>query len=133
MVRMGLRVILRMHMFAPIVKPMVLIVEDDPDISDLLALALELHGYVVETAPDGEAALRTLRLHPRPDAALIDLCMPRMDGEQLLLCLRRGRLCEHMPIAFITAEPERARHLGYPVFAKPLCLHELLTYLDTSV
>src|SRR3954470_5031265 len=130
---MGLHVILRMQASSFALRPLVLIVEDEPDLCELLAFALELHGFAVETAPDGEAALRLVTGGPSPAAALIDLRMPRMDGAQLVAHLRRQERCARMTLAFVTAEPERARHLGLPVFAKPVPLDELLAYLEASV
>ena len=62
----------------------ILIVEDDADIAELMQLLLERDGYSVRVASDGLDALQQLRSGLEPDLILLDLMMPRMDGEQFL-------------------------------------------------
>jgi DNA-binding response OmpR family regulator len=57
----------------------VLVVDDEPDIVLFAQVNLELHGHVVRTAPDGEAALREIEAE-RPDALILDVMMPHLDG-----------------------------------------------------
>jgi len=57
----------------------VLFVEDDPAVAQMYKLKLELDGYVVTVAPDGEAGLRMAR-EDRPDIVFLDIRLPKMDG-----------------------------------------------------
>ncbi len=71
----------------------VLVVDDEPSITDFIALGLRHEGYEVRTAPDGRAALRVVdEFHPQ--LVILDLMMPRMDGWELTRALsgdaRRG-------------------------------------------
>lgn len=68
----------------------VLIVDDDATIRDGLAAVLELEGFGVSCAENGRAALAQLGAGLRPDAIVLDLVMPVMDGLRLLKILRRG-------------------------------------------
>jgi two-component system response regulator MprA len=68
-----------------------------------LARALELDGYEVSLAPDGAAALATIRAD-RPDMAIVDLMMPNVDGLTLCRVLRAER--DRLPILMLTARTE---------------------------
>jgi two-component system response regulator MprA len=81
----------------------VLIVDDDRAIRESLARALELDGYEVSLAPDGAAALATIRAD-RPDMAIVDLMMPNVDGLTLCRVLRAER--DRLPILMLTARTE---------------------------
>jgi len=63
--------------------PIVLIVDDDPDILDSLTLILESGGYQVITARDGEEALTKIKA-AKPNLMILDLLMPRKDGFAVL-------------------------------------------------
>jgi len=58
----------------------ILVVEDDPDARETMAIILETEGYTVRTAADGEEALDRLRDPDRPGLVLLDLMLPVMDG-----------------------------------------------------
>jgi CheY-like chemotaxis protein len=62
----------------------VLVVDDEPDVRDTLALVLDLSGIPAATAANGREALALLRSNPRPGAILLDLRMPVLDGEGFL-------------------------------------------------
>jgi CheY-like chemotaxis protein len=66
----------------------VLIVDDDADIRELMKIILETEGYRVNVAADGVEALQLLRAGAHPALILLDLMMPRMDGEQFLKEMR---------------------------------------------
>ena len=68
----------------------ILIAEDDADIRAVLRLYLESEGFGVLEAPDGEKAL-ALALEQNPDAAILDVMMPGMDGFRLTRALRRTK------------------------------------------
>ncbi|MBM7509692.1 two-component system OmpR family response regulator [Nocardioides salarius] len=77
-----------------------LVVDDEPNIVELLAASLRFSGFEVRTAPDGRAALDVAR-DWRPDLVVLDVMMPGMDGFEVVRRLRsEGRLC---PVLFLTA------------------------------
>ena len=60
----------------------VLLVDDDEDIRDTIQILLQLRGFTVETAPDGQAGLERIRKGPPPALVILDFMMPRMNGEE---------------------------------------------------
>jgi DNA-binding response OmpR family regulator len=88
----------------------ILIVDDDPDIRELLRELLTRAGYDVDEAPDGRTALRSLYESP-PALVILDVTMPEMDGYQTL---ERMRDLSEVPVIMLTArtqELERVRGL----------------------
>jgi two-component system response regulator MprA len=80
----------------------VLVVDDEPMVRETLGQVLTDEGYVVDLAVDGESALE--RVHAaRPDAILLDLMMPGMNGRQFLQALREIPAYEHVPVLIMTA------------------------------
>ena len=69
------------------------LVDDDRNILTSISIALEKEGYKVQTYLDGESALIGLTRTP-PDLAIVDIKMPKMDGEELLKKLRKKHLCQ---------------------------------------
>jgi DNA-binding response OmpR family regulator len=67
-------------------RPTILIIDDDPDVLQLLRLMLETEGFDAVLAPDGPTGLRRLAEQP-PDVVLLDIMMPGMDGWQVLQAL----------------------------------------------
>ena len=68
--------------------PTIALVDDDRNILTSISMALENEGFKVQTYIDGESALVGISRSP-PDLAVIDIKMPRMDGEELLKKLRK--------------------------------------------
>ncbi|MFQ5718303.1 MAG: sigma-54-dependent transcriptional regulator [Acidobacteriota bacterium] len=92
----------------------ILVVDDDPNILEVLETRLEAHGYTVDTAAGGEQAVRRLRAC-RPDLVITDLKMPGMDG--LALVERMQDIDATIPTIFLTAhgsipDAVRAMKLG---------------------
>lgn len=107
----------------------VLLVEDDADARSLLSELLTMHGMVVVSVGDGEAAIALLDEGMVPDVVLSDLMMPRVSGTAVLAYLNaRPHLC-NTRTALVTATPERAPS-GTRVFAKPVKVNELLAFLS---
>ncbi len=79
--------------------PRVLVVEDDGDIADVLRRALGMEGYEVRLAGDGEAALEEAEVF-EPDAVVLDLGLPKLDGVEVC---RRLRADGDVPILMLTA------------------------------
>jgi len=87
--------------------PLVLAAEDDEIILGLVVYRLEHSGYRVITAHDGEEALR-LALTERPDLAIIDVMMPKLDGIELTRLLRSNEETREMAIILLTARVQEA-------------------------
>jgi DNA-binding response OmpR family regulator len=82
----------------------ILVVEDDDDIRHLLADALQEAGFAVATALDGFDALDQIDQHP-PDAILLDLMMPVMDGWSFLQSFRAMPGAGAIPVGLLSAAP----------------------------
>jgi len=83
------------------------LIDDDRNILTSISMALEKEGFVVQTYIDGESALVGLTRSP-PDLAVIDIKMPRMDGEELLKRLRKKT---SLPVIFLTSKDEEIDEL----------------------
>ncbi|MFG2913172.1 response regulator transcription factor [Kitasatospora sp. NPDC048298] len=107
----------------------VLVVEDDPGVRSTLDHLLRFEGYRVLTTADGQEALELLE-HRRPDLALVDVVMPRLDG--LALCRMLRRRGDRLPILVLTARHQLGdRVAGLDAgaddyLAKPFATEELL-------
>jgi len=115
-------------------KPMrILVVDDERAVRDSLRRALELEGYDVELAADGEEALERLAQNGEPDAVVLDILMPKIDG--LEVCRRLRREGHRLPVLMLTARDEvENRVAGLDAGAddyvtKPFALEELLARL----
>ncbi len=87
-------------------KEMILVVEDNPDMTSALKLALEMEGYQVLTAADGLEALRILE-RVTPDLILADIMMPRMDGYELYQATHQDERWLSIPFIFLTAKTDK--------------------------
>ena len=76
------------------------LIDDDRNLLTSISIALEREGFKVQTYIDGETALIGLVRNP-PDLAVVDIKMPRMDGEELLKKLRKKI---QIPIIFLTSK-----------------------------
>jgi DNA-binding response OmpR family regulator len=92
----------------------ILVVDDDPDILDALAVILESRGYQVVTARDGIEGLATLKAES-PDLMILDLLMPKLDGFAVLKELQDGRWSDYrrIPILVLTSVREEAARRRY--------------------
>lgn len=112
----------------------VLVVDDDGAIRELLSIRLGVLGYQVATAKDGETALRQISEF-KPDAVILDLAMPRLDGFGVLERLGRARLAS-LPVLVLSAntsvfEVQRAIKLGAKDYlAKPFGESQLMSRLS---
>ena len=107
----------------------ILIVEDNPDLAYGLRTGLEIEGYEVQVAEDGETGLDRARAWS-PDLVMLDLMLPGMDGYRVLKTLREGG--SDVPVLILTARGEEAdKVLGFRLGAddyvtKPCGVLELL-------
>ena len=83
------------------------LVDDDRNILTSIKMALENEGFKVQTYIDGESALVGITRNP-PDLAVIDIKMPKMDGEELLKRLRKKT---GIPLLFLTSKDEEIDEL----------------------
>jgi adenylate cyclase len=110
---------------------LVLIVDDDPANRTLLRDPLEVHGYEILEAENGEAALKLVAQRP-PDVVLLDIMMPRMDGYELCRRLKKDAQTAPIPILMVTALSERMERLmgiaagASDFLTKPIDLQELV-------
>jgi two-component system response regulator MprA len=111
----------------------ILVVDDEPAVRESLRRALELEGYEVELASDGEEALARLERTPSADATILDVLMPGIDG--LEACRRLRANGNRVPVLMLTARAEidsRVEGLDAGAddyLAKPFALAELLARL----
>jgi CheY-like chemotaxis protein len=108
----------------------ILVVEDDDDIREVVEEVLLSEGYRVDVAKDGIDALSKLDGDPRPPLILLDMMMPRMDGETFLRALRSKSPLADAPVVVISGNAE-AREKANALHAaaclvKPFELDELL-------
>jgi DNA-binding response OmpR family regulator len=112
----------------------ILVVEDDDAIRHLLADALQDAGFAVATAMDGIDALDQIDQHP-PDAILLDLMMPAMDGWSFLQRLRELPDAGDTPVGILSAAPmllKTADAWGVQVaIGKPFALEALVGHVET--
>jgi signal transduction histidine kinase/CheY-like chemotaxis protein len=81
----------------------ILVVDDDPNVAEMLSEALAGNGYELEAAGDGEAGLRAVEAR-RPDAILLDLMMPKLDGFGVIERLRDNPNTRSIPVIVISAK-----------------------------
>jgi two-component system response regulator MprA len=110
----------------------ILVVDDERAVRESLRRALELEGYDIQLAADGQEALRLLEANgePQPDAVILDVLMPAVDG--LEVCRRLRRSGNRVPVLMLTARDEiENRVAGLDAGAddyvtKPFALEELV-------
>lgn len=114
----------------------VLVIDDEKGLSDVLAIRLNAAGFVACTANDGASGLAAARAEP-PDAILLDMRMPDMDGFQVHAALRRDPVLARVPVIFLSANvQDSARHSAiangaFAYLTKPYDAREVVsTVLD---
>jgi two-component system alkaline phosphatase synthesis response regulator PhoP len=109
----------------------ILVVEDDPDIAQLVARYLDKAGFVSERAASGRDALRAIAARP-PDLMVLDLMLPQVDGLEICRLVRTAAATAEMPIIILTARAEESeRIVGLELgaddyLAKPFSPNELV-------
>ncbi|HEX3611550.1 MAG TPA: response regulator transcription factor [Sporichthyaceae bacterium] len=110
----------------------VLVVDDEPSLTELLAMALRYEGWDIRTAADGTDALRIARDF-RPDAVVLDVMLPDIDGLEVLRKLRADT--PDIPVLFLTAKDDVADRIagltagGDDYVTKPFSLEEVVARL----
>jgi two-component system, chemotaxis family, chemotaxis protein CheY len=107
----------------------IMIIDDDEDFREVLSLVLEMQGHQVETAGEGLEALMRLRDRSRPALILLDMMMPRLDGEAFMRAMRSDSRMPAIPVVVISghhAAEQKAADLGaVACLVKPVELAQL--------
>jgi two-component system, OmpR family, response regulator len=115
-------------MAGPRTEARLLVVEDDPNILELLTASLRFAGFQVKTVTSGSEAIAAAREF-RPDLVVLDIMLPDLDGFEVIRRMREGG--EHVPVIFLTARDateDKIRGLtlgGDDYVTKPFSLEEL--------
>jgi DNA-binding response OmpR family regulator len=83
-----------------------IIVDDDRDTREMLAMALQIEGYEVTQAANGVKLISSLHVH-RPDILLLDVNMSWIDGFELCRAVRRNEQFRTLPVLFVSARKAR--------------------------
>lgn len=116
-------------------KPRILLVEDDPAVQNLVSTALVLHGYSVEKACNGQAAIMEAASHG-PDLIMLDLGLPDIDGVEVITKIRSWSA---VPITVISARAEDSDKItaldagADDYLTKPFSVEELLARVRASL
>lgn len=86
-------------------RPRILVVEDEPDIAEVLQYNLEKEGFEVEVTPQGHLALELIRKRA-PDLVILDLMLPAVDGLEVTRTLKRDPATARIPLVMLTARSE---------------------------
>lgn len=114
---------------------LVVVVEDESDLSNVLCFHLEREGYRCRRAADGEAALAEIR-RSKPDLVVLDRMLPRLSGDEVARRLKRDSATAGVPILMLTAKAEEADELvGFALGAddyvsKPYSISVVLARID---
>jgi two-component system, OmpR family, response regulator len=114
--------------------PRVLVVDDEPNILDVISMALRFHGFEVETAATGEQALAAATAF-KPQLMVLDVMLPDIEGFDV--ARRLGARRADIPIIFLTARDDTADKVrgltggGDDYVTKPFSLEELIARINT--
>lgn len=115
----------------------VLVVEDSPEISAMMALTLQLEGYEVVQASDGVQALDATRT-TAPDLILLDVMMPGLSGFEVAQALKANEATADIPIIFVTAKHEvddlvQGLEIAVDYISKPFAVPELVARVRAAL
>ncbi len=117
----------------------ILVVDDDPDLVEVLSKRLKSNHYQVVTAYDSEEGLKKAKAE-NPDLIILDVMMPGMDGAAMAAVLRESEETRNIPVIFLTGivdqvEAQQQGHqIGGNIFiAKPFDSKELLAIIKNKL
>jgi len=84
----------------------IMVVDDEPDVLEVVKLILESDGYQVVTASSGQEALNIIEKE-KPDLVLLDIIMPRMDGWEVFSRIKSNPRTHSIPVIMLTAKDQR--------------------------
>ena len=87
-------------------KPAVLVVEDDDQVAYLIQFILEQDGYRVQRAADGRAAQQIITGMAPPALVTLDITLPHMQGDELIVLIKSQPGWEQVPVLMVTAKPK---------------------------
>jgi DNA-binding response OmpR family regulator len=109
-----------------------LVVEDDAALCESIADVLRFTGYEVQTAQDGESALRLLQEAPRPDAILLDMLLPHKNADRLLVDIDAS-FSSRPPVVLMTGMVSSSTaEVPKDVLLKPFGLEQLLCRIERA-
>jgi CheY-like chemotaxis protein len=115
-------------------RPPILVVDDDEDVRTMLCIVLSAEGYRVTGAADGLEALALIRRDGPPALVLVDLMMPRMNGEDLIKTMTQDPMLARVPVAIISGQMTTRTPAQAPAviarLVKPVEIDELLTLVQ---
>jgi CheY-like chemotaxis protein len=112
-------------------RPLILVVEDDDAIREVVILSLEMEGYRVHSARNGEEALELLSAIDPPCLIILDLMMPEMDGWTFVKVVKQDRAIATIPIIVTSATPQYRQISGVDqILTKPVDLEGLIRLVD---
>ncbi len=91
-------------------KKKILVIEDDSDIADLVKLVLETDMFEVQAVLEPETAFDKVKEY-RPDAILLDICMPKLDGWAVFKLIRGCEEFKDVPIAILSGKSQQLDHM----------------------
>ena len=114
----------------------ILVVDDDPDMRDLLLHHLSRAGYDVRVAQDALAARERI-VERAPDLIVADINMPEESGVEFVASLREDAAYSRIPVIYLTNLEENTelavKTLGFPLLSKPLVAPELLAMVKRQL
>lgn len=117
-------------------RPLILVVDDDPDLRALVQRYLAKAGYDVATAENAPEAHKRLRERV-PDLIVSDINMPGMTGDELVFALKVDPAFKKVPVVYLTGlEPDAKlakRTLGLPLLSKPVVEKDLLLIVESQL
>ncbi len=119
-------------------KKIILVIDDERDLVDLLAMRLEIDGFTIMKAFNGKEALSKLK-EKKPDIILLDIMMPEMNGYEVCQEIKNDSQYKNIPVIILTAkvrkeDQERGRQVGSDDFiAKPYEYSELIEKIQKFI
>jgi DNA-binding response OmpR family regulator len=114
----------------------ILIIDDDPDVRNLMGILLKKHGYEVETASKKEEVFEKLQQF-QPSAILLDVLLSGADGRQICMDIKENEATKHIPVIMFSAHPGAADKIGSygadEFISKPLNAEILLEKLTKQL
>lgn len=120
---------------ASLVKPRILVIEDNGDMREFLRRVLERHNYGFLEARDGTEGFE-IALRERPELILLDLSLPHVDGYEVMRQLKTSTELGHTPVLAVTAharsvDEQRAFEAGFDAYlTKPYSIRDLLDLIQ---
>jgi CheY-like chemotaxis protein len=121
----------------------ILIVDDNPEIIKLLKHLLEIKGYEIIAAEEGQSGVKKA-LEESPDLIIMDIMMPKMSGGEAVKVLKSNKKTKDIPVIFLTGyfghPDENEEHKGinvdgnvYPCMSKPVRRNELFDFVSQQL